>query len=131
MAQLLHLSIFLAEDLDMRAMLPSRAVSEGDSWSLGWDEMSTIVFPGIDVAAAMESGGDWLDDAPPGFADEIEKILDLIIPQHVEADRLVELWASEITESFDWAGLLERLCGPEAEVEPEPQPVSYTPTLWD
>ncbi len=65
------------------------------------------------------------------FRDEIEKILDLIIPQHVEADRLVELWASEITESFDWAGLLERLCGPEAEVEPEPQPVSYTPTLWD
>jgi len=65
----------LAEDLDMRAMLPSGAVSEGDSWSLGWDEMSTIVFPGIDVAAAMESGGDWLDEAPPGFADEIEKIL--------------------------------------------------------
>ena len=65
------------------------------------------------------------------FRDEIEKILDLIIPQHVESDRLVELWASEITESFDWAGLLERLCGPEAEVEPEPQPVSYAPTLWD
>ncbi len=65
------------------------------------------------------------------FRDEIEKILDLIVPQHVDPDRLVELWASEITEAFDWAGLLERLCGPEPLAEPEPKPVSYTPTLWD
>ncbi len=65
------------------------------------------------------------------FRNEIEKILDLIIPQYVDADRLVELRASEITGAFDWTGLLERLCGPVGPDDPEPKPVSYTPTLFD
>lgn len=65
------------------------------------------------------------------FRNEIEKILDLIIPQYVEPDRLVELRASEVTESFDWGGLLERLCGPLGHDKPEPKPVIYEPTLWD
>lgn len=65
------------------------------------------------------------------FRNDIEKILDLIIPRYVDPDRLVELRASEITETFDWAGLLERLCGPTSQEDPEPKPVSYSPTLWD
>ena len=68
------------------------------------------------------------------FRNDIEKILDLILPKFVDEDRLVELWASEITESFDWASLLERLVGSDATTDAaqgEPQPVSYTPTLWD
>lgn len=65
------------------------------------------------------------------FRNEIEKILDLIIPQYLDSERLVELWASEITDTFDWAALLERLCGPDLEAEPADQPVSYVPTLWD
>ena len=65
------------------------------------------------------------------FRKDIEKILDLIIPQYVDPDRLVELKASEISGSFDWEGLLERLCGPTPQGHPEPKPVSYTPTLFD
>ncbi len=65
------------------------------------------------------------------FRNEIEKILDLIIPQYVEADRLVELRASEITEGFDWAPLLEQLCGPLGDSKPQPKPVTFEPTLWD
>jgi nicotinamide riboside kinase len=65
------------------------------------------------------------------FRNQIEKILDLIIPQYVDSDRLVELKASEITEGFDWGGLLERLCGPLGDDKPEPRPVTYAPTLWD
>lgn len=65
------------------------------------------------------------------FRNEIEKILDLIIPLHVNPERLVELRASEVTEAYDWAGLLERLCGPPPQGEPEPKPVTYSPTLWD
>ncbi len=65
------------------------------------------------------------------FRNEIEKILDLIIPQYVETDRLVELRASQITEAFSWASLLERLCGPTEDDQIEPKPVAYTPTLWD
>ena len=64
------------------------------------------------------------------FRNEIEKILDLIIPQYVEADRLVEIRASEITETFSWGSLLERLCGPAGDDE-APMPVTYAPTLWD
>ena len=65
------------------------------------------------------------------FRKDIEKILDLIIPQYVDPDRLIELKASEISESFDWAALLERLCGPPPQGAPDPKPVSYAPTLFD
>ena len=65
------------------------------------------------------------------FRNEIEKILDLIIPHYVDPDRLIELRASEVTEGFDWGNLLERLCGPLGDTKPEPKPVTYAPTLWD
>lgn len=66
------------------------------------------------------------------FRDEIESILDLILPSYVQADRLVTIRASEITEGFDWANLIERLVGPSGTAEPGvPQPVSLHPTLWD
>lgn len=65
------------------------------------------------------------------FRNDIEKILDVIVPQYVPEDRLVELDASEITEDFDWAALLHRLCGPPPKGEVRQKPVSYTPTLWD
>ncbi|MGI9606447.1 MAG: AAA family ATPase [Acidimicrobiales bacterium] len=65
------------------------------------------------------------------FRNDIEKILDRIIPDYIDTDRLVELRASEISEQFDWAGLLERLCGPVEVDDPEPQPVTFAPTLWD
>ncbi len=65
------------------------------------------------------------------FRNEIEKILDLIIPKYVPEDRLVELWASEVTDSFDWPGLVERLCGPPPGGPIVAHPVSHMPTLWD
>ncbi|MDJ0665111.1 MAG: AAA family ATPase [Acidimicrobiia bacterium] len=65
------------------------------------------------------------------FRNEIETILNTIIPLHVPADRLVTLAASEITEDFDWGSLLERLVGPPPVGEPVPQPVTLFPTLWD
>jgi nicotinamide riboside kinase len=64
------------------------------------------------------------------FRKEIERILDVVVPQHVAPDRLVELWASEVTDSFDWAGLVERLCGPRPEVAP-PAPDTVALRLWD
>lgn len=65
------------------------------------------------------------------FRNEIEKILDLIIPKYVPADRLIELCASEVTDSYDWAGLVERLCGPPAPGATPVEPAPFTPTLWD
>jgi nicotinamide riboside kinase len=63
------------------------------------------------------------------FRQEIETILDMIIPQFVGEERLIELGASEITEAFDWGALIERLFG--APIDAPPQPVSYAPTLWE
>lgn len=69
------------------------------------------------------------------FRDEIETILDSLLPVFIPDDRLVTIQASEVSESFDWAGLLDRLVGlPEVDLPPtsdEPQPVMLYPTLWD
>lgn len=66
------------------------------------------------------------------FRSEIETILDCIIPQHIPEERLVTIRASEVTEAFDWAALVEQLIGPSSLGEAtEPQPVTLHPTLWD
>ena len=43
------------------------------------------------------------------FRDEIEAILDRIIPTYIAEDRYVRLPASEVTESYDWMALGGRL----------------------
>ena len=43
------------------------------------------------------------------FRDEVEAILDRVLPGLVPADRMVTLRASEATSRFDWFSLLERL----------------------
>lgn len=65
------------------------------------------------------------------FRTEIEKILDLIAPQLVPTERLVELWASEVTDSFDWPALVDRLCGPPHETLSASRTDAVAPTLWD
>lgn len=65
------------------------------------------------------------------FRNEIETILNAIIPLYVPEERLVTLQASEITEAFDWDGLLEQLVGPPPVGAPVPKPVALFPTLWD
>jgi len=66
------------------------------------------------------------------FRDEIEAILDNILPSYVQDDRIVTIRASEVTETFDWGALIERLVGPPSPGEdPVPQSVTLHPTLWD
>ncbi len=65
------------------------------------------------------------------FRNEIEKILDQIIPTYLDPARVIELRASEIDDSFDWAVLLERLCGPPKVSDPDPKPVMIEATLFD
>jgi nicotinamide riboside kinase len=43
------------------------------------------------------------------FRDEIEAILDRVLPALVPAERMVVLRASEVTSRFDWFSLVERL----------------------
>ena len=50
----------------------------------------------------------------------------------IGAGALLERLAPSIARAeLDWAGLLERLCGPPPQGEVEVKPVSYAPTLWD
>lgn len=66
------------------------------------------------------------------FRSEIETILDCIIPQHISEERLVIIKASEVSESFDWPALVERLVGaPPPGTQATPQQVTLHPTLWD
>ena len=65
------------------------------------------------------------------FRSEIEQILDVIVPQYVDDDRLLTVRASEVNEDFDWAGLVEDLTGPPELGDLVTQPVRLTPTLWD
>lgn len=43
------------------------------------------------------------------FRDEVEAILDRVLPDLVPADRLVTVRASEVTSRFDWFAILEGL----------------------
>jgi hypothetical protein len=43
------------------------------------------------------------------FRDEIEAILDRIVPTYVAADRCIRLPASEVTEGYDWMAVAEQL----------------------
>lgn len=54
------------------------------------------------------------------FRDEIEAILNRIVPEYIAADDLITIRASEVTEEFDWDALVERLVGPSI----SPGPVS-------
>lgn len=65
------------------------------------------------------------------FRNEIESILDTILPSYVPTESLVTIRASEVTDTFDWASLVEQLIGPPEAGEPTVRPVTLIPTLWD
>ncbi|HSR45910.1 MAG TPA: AAA family ATPase [Acidimicrobiia bacterium] len=65
------------------------------------------------------------------FRNEIETILDAILPNYVPMERLVTIRASEVTDTFDWASLVEQLVGPPEAGEATARPVTIIPTLWD
>jgi nicotinamide riboside kinase len=46
------------------------------------------------------------------FRDEIEAILDRILPGFLPEEKVITIRASDVTESFDWASMVEKLVGP-------------------
>jgi nicotinamide riboside kinase len=74
-------------------------------WCDTYDLMVRLM-PDIDLVP------DGVRSTNDAFRDEIEGILDEIVPQYVRPDRLMTLLASEVTEDYDWAALVERLVGP-------------------
>ncbi|MEI7745767.1 MAG: AAA family ATPase [Chloroflexota bacterium] len=71
-------------------------------WSQTYDLVVRLL-PDVELQA------DGVRSTSDSFRDEIEAILDRVLPGLVPADRLVTLPASAITSRFDWFAVLERL----------------------
>ena len=73
-----------------------------------WSETYDLVVRLLPDVALQADGVRSTNDA---FRDEVEAILDRVLPELVPAERLLVLRASEITSHFDWFGVLARLAG--------------------
>jgi nicotinamide riboside kinase len=72
------------------------------SWATTYD-LFVRLLPDVALQA------DGVRSTSDAFRDEIEAILDRIIPIYIPADRLLIVNASSVTESFDWWAVAERL----------------------
>ena len=86
------------------------------SWS-GTYDLVVRLLPDLQLQA------DGVRSTNDAFRDEVEAILDGILPTLVPAERLVTLRASEVTSRFDWWALLDRLA---TSIGAAIQP----PTIW-
>jgi nicotinamide riboside kinase len=73
-------------------------------WSRTYD-LFVRLFPDV---ALLPDGVRSTNDA---FRDEIETILDQIVPEYVDESRLITVKASEVNETFDWRSIVEHLVG--------------------
>ena len=71
-------------------------------WSRTYDHVVRLL-PDVALQA------DGVRSTNDAFRDEVEAILDRVLPDLVPAERLVTLRASEITSRFDWFAVVERL----------------------
>ena len=71
-----------------------------------WSETYDLVARLLPDVALQADGVRSTNDA---FRDEVEAILDAVLPGLVPDGRLVTLHASEVTSRFDWYAVLERL----------------------
>ncbi len=85
-------------------------------WSKTYD-LYVRLLPDIALQA------DGVRSTSDSFRDEIESILNRIVPEYVSSDDLITLRASEITEAFDWDAIVARLLGPS--ITPKTGPARY------
>jgi nicotinamide riboside kinase len=71
-----------------------------------WSQTYDLFVRLLPDVALMPDGVRSTNDA---FRDEIEAILDRIVPTYVAADRCIRLPASEVTEGYDWMAVAEQL----------------------
>jgi hypothetical protein len=71
-------------------------------WATSYD-LSVRLLPDI----ALQPDG--VRSTSDAFRDEVEAILDRVIPTYLEPDRLISIGASQVTADFDWWAIAERL----------------------
>jgi nicotinamide riboside kinase len=69
----------------------------------GTYDLSVRLLPDVALLA------DGVRSTSDAFRDEIEAILDRILPQYLAPERLLEIPASQVTADFDWWAIAERL----------------------
>ena len=74
------------------------------SWASTYD-LSVRLLPDIGLQA------DGVRSTSDAFRDEIEAILDRILPLYLPPDRCITVPASHVTAEFDWWAIAERLAG--------------------
>jgi nicotinamide riboside kinase len=73
-------------------------------WAATYD-LSVRLLPDVGLQA------DGVRSTSDEFRDEIEAILDRILPDYLPGDRCLSLPASQVTADFDWWAIAERLAG--------------------
>jgi nicotinamide riboside kinase len=73
-------------------------------WAETYD-LSVRLLPDVGLQA------DGVRSTSDAFRDEIEAILDRILPVYLPDDRCIRLAASRVTAAFDWWAIAERLAG--------------------
>jgi nicotinamide riboside kinase len=71
-----------------------------------WSETYDLV---VRLLPDIKLQADGVRSTNDAFRDEVEAILDEVLPRLIPADRLVTLRASEITSRTDWFAVLQRL----------------------
>ena len=71
-------------------------------WSRTYDHVVRLL-PDVALQA------DGVRSTNDAFRDEVEAILDRVLPELVPADRMTVLRASEVTSRFDWFAIVQRL----------------------
>ena len=73
-------------------------------WATTYD-LSVRLLPDVGLLA------DGVRSTSDAFRDEIEAILDRILPAYLVPERLLSVPASQVTAAFDWWAIAERLAG--------------------
>ena len=73
-------------------------------WATTYD-LSVRLLPDVGLLA------DGVRSTSDAFRDEIEAILDRILPTYLAPDRCISVPASQVTAEFDWWAIAERLAG--------------------
>lgn len=72
------------------------------TWAGSYD-LSVRLLPDVALLA------DGVRSTSDAFRDEIEHLLDRVVPEYLPAERVLTIGASEVTAEFDWWAVAERL----------------------